>query len=71
MMVYYCYFLCFKALALCLALTETQDIMGSLLTVSELTAPTAAGVGEGDLFSSSHNTAAVFAGEHCSSLLMS
>lgn len=71
MIVYYCYFLCFKALALCLALTETQEIMDSLLTVSELTAQTEIGVEEGDLFSSSHNTAAVFAAEHWSSIPMS
>lgn len=38
MIIYYCYFLHFKVLALCLALNETQEIVHSLLTVSELTA---------------------------------
>lgn len=71
MIVYYCYLLCFKALALYLTLTDTQEIMGSLLTVSELTAQTEVGMGEGDLFSSSPNTAAVFAAEDCSSISMS
>lgn len=45
--------------------------MGSLLTVSELAAQTEVGMGEGDLFSSSPNTAAVFAAEDCGSIPMS